>query len=323
MPKDFLSENDDRFYKFREHYSELFFKVLHATESSRIDLGYGADKTERKRCRYCRKVEGDTTFRKESHAIPITLGNRTLIDSLECDECNNHFSVYLEDSFSKFILPHKIINTIRGRGNPKYSDEDVEIAVRGKGDININVLAGSKVGWGFETLENGHRLKLDFTRQSYRPIAVYKMFVKIALALMPDAEMSKLDLLRQWILSKEHIGYFSGVPVTQWEFQGNFDPCELKCGLFKVKDEFKDDYFTYTLVLVFGNLQYCVVVPDPALDRNVRKTMLNFPVLIDARTVENCGVPSFKRLYFDSGEVVRKEKISLFMTFKDVVKTNS
>ena len=66
-----------------------------------------------------------------------------------------------------------------------------------------------------------------------------------------------------------------------------------------------------------------MVVPDPALDRNVRKTMLNFPVLIDARTVENCGVPSFKRLYFDSGEVVRKEKISLFMIFKDVVKTNS
>ncbi|WPX21043.1 hypothetical protein RHM58_14990 [Pseudomonas sp. 10S4] len=162
----------------------------------------------------------ETTFANDSHAIPLALGNHTLLDTLECDQCNKHFSVYLEDSFSKFTLPHRIVNTIRGRSKPKYKDKDFEITFSSRGNIEVNILEEGVGKIDFEAVETGHLLKYTFTRQTYRPVAVYKMFVKIALALMPDVDRSRLGLLKQWVLSKDHTRMFSGVPVLQYEFQG-------------------------------------------------------------------------------------------------------
>jgi hypothetical protein len=141
------------------------------------------------------------------------------------------------------------------------------------------------------------------------------MFVKIALALMPAGESSSLKILTQWILNKNHTRIFSGVPVLQYEFQGAFDPNKLKCGLFKVRDEFEGVYFKYVLVLVFGNLQYSVVVPDPASEKDVSKTMLAFPALVDKSSVVECGVPAFEHIYFDSEENVKGEKVEIIMFF--------
>ncbi|MFL1478263.1 HNH endonuclease [Pseudomonas grimontii] len=313
MQKKFILENDEIFSNFKKYYGALYFKVLDSTDRGVINLSQGVDA---KVCKYCGKGRGETTFRNESHAIPLALGNHTLVDSLECDKCNKHFSDYLEDSFLKFTLPHRIINTIRGRKNPKYKDEFFEITFSSRGNIEVNILKEGVGQIDLEEVETGHILKYTFTRQAYRPVAVYKMFVKIALALMPDTDRSRLELLKNWILAKDYTRMFSGVPVLKYEFQGAFNPERLKCGLFKVKDEFEGVYFKYILVLVFGNLQYSVVIPDPISEENVSKTLLAFPALLDRATIEECGEPSYEHLHFESEEVVKGEKVDICMLFE-------
>jgi hypothetical protein len=313
MPKTFIMENDELFSNFKKHYDALFFKVFDSTDRGVIDLSQGVDN---KVCKYCGKDKGGTTFRNESHAIPLALGNHTLVDSLECDKCNKHFSDYLEDSFLKFTLPHRIINTIRGRKNPKYKDEFFEITFSSRGNIEVNILQEEAGQINLEAVETGHLLKYTFTRQAYRPVAVYKMFVKIALALMPDVDRSRLELLKDWILSEDHTRMFSGVPVLQYEFQGTFNPERLKCGLFKVKDEFEGVCFKYILVLVFGNLQYSVVIPDPMSEQDVSKTLLAFPALLGRAIIEECGEPNYEHLHFESEEIVKGEKVDICMHFE-------
>lgn len=313
MSEEFFVENDERMERLRSCYDVLFFKTLDSTEQLVIDV---SRQRTTKTCRYCGKDPNETTFKSVSHAIPISLGNRTLIDRLECDVCNNHFSIYLEDGFSKYTLPHRIINTIRGRKNPKHKDEGFEITFSGRGDIRINVLTGGESRFETVSVDGGHQLKCNFPRQPYRPITVYKMFVKMALALMPDVEFRQLGELREWILNKDHARIFSGVPVAQWEFQGFFDPSKLRCGLFKVKGKFADQYFKYILVINFGNLQYNVVIPDLSSERELCKTMLDLPALVDRDSVETCGVPSYSHIHFDSDEVVRGESIDIYMLFE-------
>ncbi|RBL70082.1 HNH endonuclease [Pseudomonas sp. MWU13-2625] len=312
MPEVFLRENDEFYSAFDKHYKALYVKVFDCSDRSRINISSGDDSGV---CKYCGRGEGETTFKKVSHAIPMALSNRTLIDSLECDQCNKHFADYLEDSFLKFTLPHRIVNTIRGRSNPKYRNENFEITFTERGQIKIDFFEGGAERPGVETVEGDHYIRLPFVRQSYRPIAVYKMFTKMALALMPVAESSRLAPLKEWILNKDHARLFSGVPVIQYEFQGTFDPDIIKCGLFKVKEDFEAVYFRYVFVLVFGNLQYCVVIPDPATEQGVSKTMLVFPALVERGMVEECGAPAVEKMYFESEEIVRGEEVCISMHF--------
>lgn len=317
MSEEFFLENDERLKDVESIYDVLYVKALDSTVQLVIDI---SRERPTRNCRYCGKGPGETTFKTVSHAIPMSLGNQTLIDRLECDACNNHFSIYLEDGFSKYTLPHRIFNTIKGRKNPKHKDEGFEISVSGRGNISVNVLAGGEPRFETVSVDGGHRLKCNFPRQSYRPITIYKMFVKIALALMPDIEFRQLDELREWILNKDHTKMFSGVPVAQWEFQGFFDPSKLRCGLFKVKTEFEAQYFKYVLVINFGNLQYNVVIPAPLSEREARKTMLDFPALIDRDSVEACGAPSYSHIHFDSNEIVRGESVDMYMFFEKIQK---
>lgn len=318
MSEEFFIENDELIKGMRSYYDVIFFKILDSTERAVIDVS-GNRTTEN--CRYCGKGPGETKFKSVSHAIPMLLGNRTLIDRLECDACNNHFSIYLEDGFSKYTLPHRIVNTIRGRKNPKHKDDSFEITFLERGEIRVNVLPGGESRFEAVSVDGGHQLKYTFTRQAYRPITVYKMFVKMALALMPDDEFQQLNELREWILSKDHTRIFSGVPVAQWEFQGFFDPGKLRCGLFKVKDVFENQYFKYVLVINFGNLQYNVVIPDPLSERETPKTMLDFPALVDRDNVEASGAPSYNHIYFESVDVVKDESVDIFMFFETIEKT--
>ena len=317
MTEEFFLENNERLKDVESFYDALFVKALDSTEQLVIDV---SRERQTKNCRYCGKGPGETTFRTESHAIPISLGNRTLIDRLECDACNNHFSIYLEDGFSKYTLPHRVFNTIKGRKNPKHKDDGLEISVSGRGNISVNVLADGEPRFETVSVDGGYQLKCTFLRQSYRPVTIYKMFIKMALALMPDAEFRQLGELREWILNKNHTKMFAGVPVAQWEFQGFFNPSKLRCALFKVKKEFEIQYFKYILVVNFGNLQYNVVIPDPSSESGTRKTMLDFPAMIGRDNVEAFGVPNYSHIHFDNDKIVKGEFVDMYMFFEKMQK---
>ena len=78
MIEKFIEYNGKRWGALTERYVLHVFTVFSPSQQKH-KLGYKQPKI----CRYCGKDESTTTFREESHAIPIFLGNKTIIDELE------------------------------------------------------------------------------------------------------------------------------------------------------------------------------------------------------------------------------------------------
>jgi hypothetical protein len=106
-------------------------------------------------CRYCGRKAGVVAFRKEAHAIPHFTGNKSLFSHDECDDCNEHFSKTIEDSFAKLILPLRAIAGIAGKtGVPAYRTRDKtaridldqtdgHVAVVDRGSKRVQSLSGA------------------------------------------------------------------------------------------------------------------------------------------------------------------------------------
>jgi hypothetical protein len=155
-------------------------------------------------CRYCGKSAPEVAFKNLSHAFPEQIGNKKLVDLLECDTCNADFAAYIENDFGKWSLPARSMTRIRGKKNkvPSYESADkllrvdvkaqqVSIALR-EGDTRVKFDDGAKT------------IRMEFERGSYAPMGVFKTFVKMALAVMPQPEAAECGHLKKWILEKMH-----------------------------------------------------------------------------------------------------------------------
>jgi hypothetical protein len=94
---------------YDEHFQCLVTAML--TPGRKQFLGDAANK----RCRFCRKTAPQVTFRKEAHAIPEALGNKSLFSHYECDACNQKFGAGIQDSFGKWSKPMRMMTRIRGK----------------------------------------------------------------------------------------------------------------------------------------------------------------------------------------------------------------
>lgn len=64
---------------------------------------YNGQKDAPKRCRFCGRVLDSSHYRKEAHAISISLGNTKFLCADECDECNEQFGKKLENDIANFF----------------------------------------------------------------------------------------------------------------------------------------------------------------------------------------------------------------------------
>lgn len=73
-------------------------------------------------CRFCGKARPEVKYRKDAHVIPQLLGNRNVLSKMECDSCNEHFSMY-ENSLASYIGLFRTMARLPGqRGIPKYKN---------------------------------------------------------------------------------------------------------------------------------------------------------------------------------------------------------
>ncbi|WP_410170263.1 HNH endonuclease [Agrobacterium tumefaciens] len=64
------------------------------TPGTKVVLG---DSTTRK-CRFCDRAEPEVSFKGVAHAIPESLGNKTIESMYECDDCNSLFGRGIENA---------------------------------------------------------------------------------------------------------------------------------------------------------------------------------------------------------------------------------
>jgi hypothetical protein len=310
MLEKFLRWNDVQNKAFTERYQVLSVDIESAVQK-KIFLGEG----EPRICRYCGDDSTRTTFKEQSHAIPIFLGNKTVIDLLECDRCNHHFGDHFENSFANYTYPFRPLQRTRGRnGIPVYKDKDLRVAATGPSQLEI--WAHGDLDYEDLKVEGKNQLELPTKRQPYYPAAIQKSLIKIALAVMPSEDHSRFIDLKRWLLEKDHRPGFGGFgPIMEWIINGPTNPDQIRCIVARAKEHCRDNVFEYQLIFRFGNFQYQLVIPlsDEA---GKEKYYVRAPLLMPDEHFLIYGLSDFKDKNFESCERVENEEVCLQIQYE-------
>ena len=176
-------------------------------------------------CLSCHKPCSLWTKKDIAHAISECLGNKRLINALECYDCNHLFGEIAENHLGKFIMPYRFIAEVYGKGKQRNVIRDGK---QGKGSSkqgkqqehslqgsdrrdreepfrtfrfeskkNVPVFESEIFPFDIHSLlievkDKGGRLeftdygfKLKIPRQPYDPRMVYASFLKMFYTLLP------------------------------------------------------------------------------------------------------------------------------------------
>jgi hypothetical protein len=256
-------------HRERVHWYEKHYEVIahaHLQPGNRQVLGA----RQLQICRYCSRQHPATTFSKEAHALPLLIGNRTLIDALECDACNAHFGSVIEDHFAKWTHPFRTMGRIEGRrGVPSWKSFDDQSRIEAPNASNLRMWFPS--GDSRRLLdEEANFLRLTLDRQPYVPMGVFKSLVKMALAVMPPQEAVHCEHLKHWILDPVHS--FESYPygplnVYFQQFSGPTPTIGLTYWLMRRHPN--SDIAPYlSFALQFSNLMLQIILPIHGQDKS-------------------------------------------------------
>lgn len=271
-------------------------------------------------CRYCKRNEEDTTFKKRSHAIPEFLGNKTLIANDECDQCNQHFSSHVEEHLAKYLEGYRTIAGMRGKKSvPKYKSNDSRFEMYVSGEQN-SIICDERKGEHLELNEITKTIKIPIVRPPYVPAAVYKCFVKMAIAIAPEGVLGDLNDHIKWILETDHtIESSPYLPLVIYEHFTTGGRPYSGIGLYLLKrksDQFNVPYLQF--ICTFGNSTYQVVLPIVEKDCHLDSKDIElymFPTPFDN---DDTKVTTTKALDFSNFKDVRGEVNNLFVKFDEL-----
>ncbi|WP_287878558.1 HNH endonuclease [Aquitalea sp.] len=232
------------------------------------------------RCRFCGRSAPDVSFRLVAHALPELLGNKKLFSRYECDTCNTFFGEGIENDYGNWSKP---MRTLTGR--------------KGKNGIPTHK-GGGETGWRIERKNNhfyinagedehnrpfvareNHRV-IDFALKCdpYRPMSVHKAFVKMALSILPEAELPNFRQALAWIMNFDHL---EEVPILA-PVLVSFTPGPARIdgitvGVICRKEDAPDIAPYAFLILTYGHESFQVILPSPERDAAIEGEELILP----------------------------------------------
>lgn len=231
-------------------------------------------------CRYCGKSKPEVVFRTNCHALGEVIGNRRLLAEDECDTCNKFFGSGIEDHFGKWSLPYRVMSCIRGkRGYPSMEREHLGWRIDSSATgLHIVMREDHQIG-SIDEEQKLIELK-EFPRDPFIPVAVFKTFVRMAMALMPRTELVNFTAVINWIREKDHTITIDNVcsRILYSRIPKNAPPDTVMAVLFRRHtNELNLPYMVF--VLMFGNHVFQVFVPSPQTLQNSDFTATYAPFL--------------------------------------------
>lgn len=248
---------------FATRYDVLAQETLQSTSKPRY-LG----ELNQRRCRYCGKSEPQASFRHKAHAFPEQIGNKALVDRLECDACNQHFARAVEDDYAKWTLPMRSMGRVSGKGIPSFKSRDQRMRIDANGPQLLQLRIGADDP-RHRVDTDGQTFTLQLERQPYVPVGVFKCLVKMALAVMPEPEASACAHLKRWLLAPSHSpGSPPHQPLLLLEqvLPGPLPSDRVHYTLLRRHTD-RNDCPYLVFVLQFSNVVHQVVLPMPEQDR--------------------------------------------------------
>jgi hypothetical protein len=253
-------EKADKFYA--EQYCRLGHWIL--KPEKKIFLG---DKRDH-RCRFCGKRPPEATFRKDAHAIPESLGNKSLFTYYECDACNELFGYSIENDFGNWSKPMRTLSRIRGK-NGVPTIKRTPLGWRIEGDPHGLTVKKGDAGNVVEVDEKKKKVKITIPIDPYTPVLVLKTFVKMGLTLLPEEEVANVRSALQWVRTQNHNpGLVFKWPIIYTFFPGSYDGDIIIVFVFRRKHDDVDIPYAF-LVLCYGNAMYQVFLPAPEREQQI------------------------------------------------------
>jgi hypothetical protein len=157
----------------------------------------GEAKKEKRICRFCFNNSKPLSFKKEAHAIPEGLGNKTLILLEECDSCNEKFNISIEQNIINYLKLYRKFYGVKGKsGEPQYKGKNFSME-RGDGNEVMFKMSGQNAP---SKSEMPPELKLE-TTDLIQLQNVYKCLCKFFLSVVDKSLLPNFSKTIDWITS--------------------------------------------------------------------------------------------------------------------------
>ncbi|OTX98541.1 hypothetical protein BK729_13320 [Bacillus thuringiensis serovar wratislaviensis] len=230
----------DNFFNQEGYYMEIYelatkpflYSFSNHDQNQEENIFFG-DKTNRK-CMYCGKTKRETTFKKDAHVIPASLGNRILFNYNECDRCNEHHFSNHENELANFLMLDRIFIGARKRnGMPKYKPiSKGDSSIQHLDDSNTVHIQINDLEGRFEIIPDLENKKVTYKINDplkYRATDICKALTHMICPFLSAEKREQLKHIPSWVLGEEDIfplyldtafvpgnGYSKGI-LEYWE----------------------------------------------------------------------------------------------------------
>lgn len=268
-------------------------------------------------CRFCGCSDATVSFRKIAHALPESLGNKSLFSEYECDECNEKFGKTIENDFGNWSKPMRTLMRINGKsGVPtmrkgpnggwriEYKNDRLEIKAYESDPI-------------FKLDEENRKITFTLRRDAYTPVAVLKTFWKIALTVMSEQDVAEYAHALAWLQVPYAPSPAAEIPVFRTFVPGPIPNDKIAIQLLRRKRV--DTAVPYMfLILMYGNEMFQVFLPSVARDAHLEGKTGTIPFYVTPYDLFGdwpYGQSQREPVRFSSADVVRGESVTLTMAF--------
>jgi len=179
---------------------------------SLVDLG-------NQTCRFCQKQYPEVTFNKGAHVMPALMSASKVLSSFECDNCNTKIFHKYEKDFGEYFSLKRVFQGLPNRDgkipkHERYSGVKIEDLT----DLNIKIdgidfdIAKKRI-IHFDPFKNGEKLKFSPEQDKidehkieikpYKPINVFKVFLKIGFSLIKKEDLKKFEYIRFFLQNSD------------------------------------------------------------------------------------------------------------------------
>ena len=274
-----------------------------------------------RKCRFCGRSSPGVTFRKEAHALPEFVGNKSLFTYYECDSCNHAFGSGFENDFGNWSLPMRTLSRIHGKSGIPTIKQGPNNTWRIDGHPDgLNISSDDPEAF-IEDDPSTRTLKLHLFRGAYRPIGVVQTLVKIALSIMPEEKLPNFQKALDWIRPSNPLTRL----VAPTPFLHTFLSGPVANDLITVAvcTRLRDDLVTpYAfLLLMYGHEMLQLVIPSLEKDQHhYGKPMefRRFPCFRDEGGLAP-GPIETRSLPFDSPDIISGESLIFNIQYQEKV----
>lgn len=209
--------------------------------------------TAQKKCRFCNNEFPDVKFNSVAHAIPEFTGNKSLIATFECNNCNQYFSRH-ESELANFMLPYNALGGVKKKGN-KHAKYKQNIVIHHPKENSIHI---DNIPQVLHPDTKKVDLKLDIP--SYIPDSIYRSLIKIGLTLIPENAIEKYQETLTWLLDTSSNTIFpASMCFSVFPFSNPLN--KIRCVILTKKAAIKREIPRTLLVLSYQNFSFQTFFP--------------------------------------------------------------